>query len=125
MSASELFQRVESVGGALWLVGESLGYHLPESESLLVDELRTMKWELVDLLRQRPTTPPGVTLVRWNPIPAPVRLNRCVVVIDTHRFIEAKLRELAASLRGDQWGAGNWSCSELRSHLESVGVVVE
>jgi hypothetical protein len=90
----------------------------------MLDELRLRRCELVELLEQRPTMPPGVGLVRWEPLPAPVRLNRCITVTDTSRFIESTLRQLDKRLRGDDWGAGNWSISELVGRLECVGVGV-
>jgi hypothetical protein len=59
MHASEIIRTIESAGGALWVTGESLGYRIPESESSLLDELRICKWELVELLSQRPAMPVG------------------------------------------------------------------
>jgi len=69
--------------------------------------------------------PPGVKLVRWELLPAPVQINRCTTVTNPQRFIESTLRQLAARLSGNDWGAGNWSVSELLAFLESVGVTVE
>jgi hypothetical protein len=68
--------------------------------------------------------PPGVKLVHWEPLPAPVQLNRGVIVTDTARFIEVTLRQLGARLQGHDWRAGNWSLSELIGRLETVGVGV-
>lgn len=124
MRASEILSTVEGAGGAIWLAGASLRYRLPESMLPMLDELRLQKWELVELLEQRPTMPPGVKLVRWEPLSAPVQLNRCTTITDTERFIESTLRQLDARLRDDDWGAGNWSLSELIGRLESVGVGV-
>ena len=124
MQAREILQTVESGGGAVWLAGEALRYRVPESMLPLLDELRLRKWELMELLEQRPTIPPGVKLVRWEPLSAPVQLNRCVTVTDTGKFIESTLRQLGARLRADDWEAGDWSVSELIGRLESVGVVV-
>ncbi len=72
-----------------------------------------------------PAMPTGVKLVRWEPLPAPVQLNRCETVTDTGRFIESTLRQLAARLRGEDWAAGNWGMSQLIGRLEAVGVTVE
>lgn len=71
-----------------------------------------------------PAMPPGVKLVRWEPRSAPVQVTRWMTVTNTQGFIESTLRQLGARLRGDDWGAGNWSCAELLSRLEAVGVTV-
>jgi hypothetical protein len=124
MHASELLRTIESAGGALWVNGDSLGYRLPESESSLVDELRTRKWELLDLLRERPPMPAGVRLVHWEPVPAPVRINRWMTVLDTENFIRITLEQIDARLNGIDWKAGNWTLSELMERLEAVGAFV-
>lgn len=124
MQASEILRSVENAGGELWLEGESLRYRLPESASRLVDELRTQKWDLVNLLRRRHSLPRGLRLVRWEPIPGPVWVNRWLTVTNTERFIEITLEQVAARLSGDHWRAGNWSLSDLLERLEGVGVTV-
>jgi hypothetical protein len=124
MRASEILRTVENGGGAMWLAGAALRYRLPEAMLPMLDELRLRKWELVELLEQRPTMPPGVKLVHWEPLSPPVRLNRCVIVTDTARFIEVTLGQLGARLQGHDWSAGNWSLSELIGRLEAVGVGV-
>jgi len=124
MQVSEILRTVESGGGAVWLAGAALRYRLPESMLPILDELRLRKSELVELLEQRPTMPPGVKLVRWEPLPAPVQVNRWLTVTNTHSFIENTLHQLGARLRGDDWSAGNWSCVELVARLEAVGVTV-
>jgi len=124
MQPGEIIRTIEGAGGELWVAGESLGYRLPESAASLVEELRASKWELLELLRQRPAMPPGVRLVRWEPLAAPVPLNRWLTVLDTGRFIASTLRQLSARLSGDDFGAGNWSLSELLESLERVGVIV-
>ena len=125
MQVSEILRTVESGGGAVWLAGTALRYRLPESMLPMLDELRLRKWELVELLEQRPTMPTGVNLVRWEPLPAPVQVNRWMTVTNTQDFIESTVRQLGARLRGDDWGAGNWSCAELVARLEAVGVTVK
>ena len=124
MQASEILRTVESAGGELWVAGETLGYRLPEAAISLVDELRTCKWELLDLLRERPPMPAGVSLVRWEPAQAPVRVNRWMTVLDTYRFIRVTLDQIDARLNGVDWKAGNWTLSELLERLEAVGVTV-
>jgi hypothetical protein len=101
-----------------------LGYRLPESALSLVEALRASKWELLELLRQRPVIPPGVRLVRWEPVAAPVRLNACLTVIDTDKFIRVTLRQIEGRLAGNDWKAGHWSLSELTQRLEAMGVTV-
>lgn len=124
MRPGEIIRTIEGAGGELWIAGERLGYRLPESAASLVEELRASKWDLLELLRQRPAMPPGVRLVRWEPLSAPVQLNRWLTVLDTCRFVESKIKQLTARLRGDDFGAGNWSLSELLESLERVGVTV-
>lgn len=124
MHASEILRTVERAGGLLWVAGESLGYRLPESVLPLVDDLRTCKWELVELLRQRPTIPAGVRLVRWEPISTPVRLNHWLFVLDTDKFIRATLGQIEARLTRTDWQAGNWTLSELLERLNTVGVTL-
>ncbi len=124
MVASEILRTVENVGGVLWVTGETLGYHLPESALSLVDELRTFKWELVELLSQRPTMPAGVRLVRWEPLSPPFKVNRWLTVLDTDKFIRVTLEQIDARLNGIDWKAGNWTLSELIERLEAVGVSV-
>jgi hypothetical protein len=124
MQATEILRTVESAGGALWVTGESLGYRIPESESSLLDELRTCKWELVELLSQRPAMPAGVRLVRWDPELAPVKVNRWLTVLDTEKFIRITLGQIDARLNAIDWKAGNWTLSELLEWLNAVGVSV-
>ena len=124
-SATEILRAVQSHGGQLWLVdGERLRYRLPESLMPLVDALREHKGEIIELLAQRPSMPPGVTLQRWNPVASPVRLNRWLTVLDTDKFIRKTLEQLAAKRAGADRRAGNWSMEELMERLERVGVTV-
>jgi hypothetical protein len=124
MQASEVLRAVECAGGELWVDGESLGYRLPESALSLVETLRASKAELLELLRQRPAMPPGIRLVRWEPVAAPVRLNDCLTVLDTDQFIRATVRQIEGRLAGNDWRAGHWSLPELMQRLEAVGVCI-
>lgn len=72
-----------------------------------------------------PLMPPGVVLVRWEPVPAPVRPSACETVLDTEVFLQSTLRQLGACLRGRTWQAGNWTLAELIDRLAAVGCVVE
>jgi hypothetical protein len=121
MQANEILRSIESSGGALWVTGESLGYRIPESESSLVDQIRTCKWELLELLAQRPVVPAGVRLVSWSPKDAPVRLSECETVTDTEKFIRSTLRQLEAQLSGKDSLAGAWGLSGLLTRLEACG----
>jgi hypothetical protein len=124
VQASEILRTVENAGGALWVTGESLGYRIPESESSLLDELRTCKWELLDLLRERPPMPAGVRLVSWEPVSSPVKINRWLTVLDTDKFIRVTLEQIDARLNGIDWKAGNWTLSELIERLDAVGISI-
>jgi hypothetical protein len=121
MQANEILRNIESAGGALWVTGESLGYRIPESESSLVDEIRTCKWELVELLAQRPVMPAGIRLISWSPKDAPVRLSECETVTATEKFIRSTLQQLEAQLSGKGWLAGGWGLSGLLARLEACG----
>ena len=124
MHASEILRIVERAGGALWVTGESLAFRLPESSSSMVDELRTHKWELVELLYQRPVIPVGLKLVRWEPVTAPVKIDPWLTVLETDRFIRVTLNQIEERLTEAEWKAGNWTLSELLERLERVGVTV-
>ena len=71
-----------------------------------------------------PSMPPGVTLVSWNPKPAPIRLSQCETVTDTEKFIGSTLMQLEASLEGQGWKAGHWGLCGLLERLASVGCIV-
>lgn len=124
MKANEIIRTVENAGGELWAAGETLCYRLPESESLLVDEIRVNKWELLDLLHQRPSMPAGVRLMRWQPATPPIRLNGFLLVTNTEMFIRRTLEQVEARLTGNDWAAGHWSLTELIERLAAVGVTV-
>jgi hypothetical protein len=125
MRAAEILETVAAVGGKLWADGETLRMRLPESLRPLVEEIRVCKPDIMDLLAKRPAMPPGVRLLQWDLLAPPVQLNRYSTVIDPDKFAERTLEQLGARLWGDDWGAGNWSVSELIARLECVGVLVE
>ena len=58
MNATAILQTVESAGGELWAAGDCLNYRLPESALALVADLRAIKAELLELLRERNSTQP-------------------------------------------------------------------
>jgi len=150
MTAPELIQRVEAVGGVLSLNGDRLHYELPEDAAPILDVLRQCRDEVVRLLRGRegpqipgknrpdpyvvaleaaaqvgpPPMPPGVTLLQWAPLSPPVAIERWAVVTDVPRFAETTLSQLRAAISGKNWLAGNRSIRELVDRLEQVGVKV-
>jgi len=124
MQALEIIRTIESVGGELWIDGERLGYRVPESAVYLVDEILVSKWELLDLLHQRPLMPAGIRLMRWQPATPPVRLNGFSIVTNTEMFIRRTLEQVEARLAGNDWQAGHLSLTELIERLAAVGVIV-
>jgi hypothetical protein len=150
MTAPELIQRVEAVGGVLTLRGDRIHYELPEDAAPMLDVLRQYRDEVVQLLRGRkgplvgerrhtdpsavaleataqagpPPMPPGVKLLQWAPLSPPVAIESCAVVTDVPRFVQTTLSQLRAAISGENWLAGNRSIRELVDRLEQVGVKV-
>jgi len=56
MTAPELIETIESVGGILTLNGDRIHYELPEAAAPMLDELRQCRDEVVRLLRGRKGT---------------------------------------------------------------------
>lgn len=71
-----------------------------------------------------PEMPPGVKLVSWEPLPAPVQVSPCSTVTDIDRFIRSTLLQLKAAMEGQSWLSGNWGLSGLLDRLEACGCVV-
>jgi hypothetical protein len=127
MTAAEVLNAVENVGGSLALNGGYIKYALPKRAAWLVPELRQNREELIGLLREvqtPPPMPPGVRLLKWKPKTPPVAIVRMGIVNNVDKFIVATLRELRARLEGKNFLAGNWSLRELVERLEQVGVAV-
>jgi hypothetical protein len=149
MTAPELIQRVEAVGGVLTLRGDRIHYELPSDAAPMLDVLRQCREEVVRLLRGRerpedgkshpdpytvalekaaqsgpPPMPPGVTLLQWSPLKPPVAIESWAVVTDVPQFVQTTLSQLEAAMSGEDWLAGNWSIRELVDRLEQVGVKV-
>jgi hypothetical protein len=124
-TAFELIGRIEASGGHFMLDGERLGITPERTVLPILEEVRRNKVGIIALLQRRSAMPPGVRLLQWKPLAPPVQLNRHSTVVDTEKFAERTLQQLGARLRGDDWGAGNWSVSQLIDRLESVGVAVE
>lgn len=125
MRAEEIISAIHRGGGNIWLEGDKVRAHLPESLASLVDLIRSQKAELIAALAHRPEMPEGVRLVRWEPKHAPVSLSLCETVTDVDPFIRSTLREVASRISGDDWRAGNWTLSALIDRLADVGCIVE
>lgn len=127
MTAIELLNAVENVGGSLVLNGSQIKYAIPKRAMWLISELKQNREELIGFLRVErtpPPMPPGVRLLKWEPKTPPVAIVRMGIVSNVDKFIGATLRELQARLEGKDFLAGNWSLSELVDRLEQVGVEV-
>lgn len=128
MTAIELLNAVEKVGGSLVLNGSQIKYAIPKRARWLISELKQNREELVRLLRGERTPapmPPGVRLLKWDPKTPPVAIVRMGIVTNVDLFIDSTLRELRARLEGKNFLAGNWSLRELVDRLEQVGVRVQ
>jgi hypothetical protein len=125
MQAAELLVTVSAAGGQLWLEGDKVRARLPETLRPLVEALREHKFEIIELLAQRPAMPPGVRLVSYAPVTPPVMLSRCETVVDTSRFIRSTLRQIDARLHDKHFLAGNWPLSGLLDRLAAVGCAIE
>jgi hypothetical protein len=149
MTAPELIQTIEAVGGILTLRGDRIHYELPEDAAPMLDVLRQYRDEVVRLLRRRkgpeggmshpdpytvalekaaqagpPPMPHGVTLLEWAPLSPPVAIESWAVVTDVPQFVQTTLVQLQAAMSGENWLAGNRSIGELVDRLEQVGVKV-
>jgi hypothetical protein len=124
-SPLELIQIVESAGARFMVDGDRLGIFPKEAAAAVRAQLIEHKQEVLALLAQRPSLPPTVKLVRWEPKIAPVQISKCTTVVDVEKFISATLGQLAAHLNGQYWQAGNWPLATLLARLEAVGCVVE
>jgi hypothetical protein len=150
MTAPELIQTIEAVGGVLTLRGDRIRYELPADAAPMIEMLRQYRDEVLGVLREReqpegkqshpdpyavalekathsepPPMPIGVRLLRWAPDLPPVEIESWAVVNDVPQFIQATLGQLQAAMAGKNWLAGNRSARELVERLEQVGVKVE
>jgi hypothetical protein len=123
-AALELIRAVEANGGRFRVDGEYLVIAPGEAASPVMEELRQHKAELLAELAQRPAMPAGVRLLSWNPVSAPVQINRFTTVTNVDLFIGSTLRQLEAALDGRSWRSGNWGLSGLLERLAAVGCVV-
>jgi hypothetical protein len=124
VQAIDILDTVSAAGGVVWLDGDKVRARLPENLMPLVDVIRELKPQLIELLAQRPAMPAGVRLIRWQPVQAPVRLSECSTVTDTEKFIRTTLAQLEAALEGRKWQSGNWGLSGLLERLALCGCVV-
>jgi hypothetical protein len=74
-AALELIQIVEANGGQLRVEDGWLVIAPGDAAEPVIEELRQHKPEIIELLAQRPVMPPGVRLVRYAPLLAPVNLS--------------------------------------------------
>ena len=128
MTAIEVLNAVEKVGGSLALNGNQIKYTVPRPAVWLVTQLKEHREELIGLLREErtpPPMPPGVRLLRWEPKTPPIAVVHMGIVGNIYKFAAATLLQLRARLDGKDYLAGNWSLRELVDRLEQVGVVVE
>jgi hypothetical protein len=123
-AALELIRTVEANGGCFRVDGEYLVIAPGEAATPVMEELRQLKPEIIELLARRPAMPSGVRLVSWEPKAAPVRLSECSTVTDVNLFILSTLRQLAAHLNGEGWQDGGWGLSGLLERLAACGCVV-
>jgi len=123
-AALELIRTVEANGGCFRVDGEYMVIAPGEAATPVMEELRQLKPEIIELLARRPAMPSGVRLVSWEPKAAPVRLSECSTVTDVNLFILSTLRQLAAHLNGEGWQDGGWGLSGLLERLAACGCVV-
>lgn|SRR5262249_31371575 len=128
MRANELIAAVEAVGGKLALDGDRLCYDLPEHAESLLEQIRTRRDDICQLLAKRqqvPIPPAGVRILEWNVLAPPIVISNFAVINDPDKFARSTLARLGHSLEGRSWLAGNWSIRDLVERLEQVGVKVE
>jgi hypothetical protein len=123
-TARQLIQAVEQRGGYFVCNGDDLTVYPREAGLPLVDDLRANKEAIIEALAERPQMPAGVRLIRWQPVPAPVRLSQCDTVTDSERFIRTSLAQLEAAMKGRNWQAGNWGLYGLLERLALCGCVI-
>jgi hypothetical protein len=128
MTAPEIIQQIENLGGILAIDGDRIHCTLTDEAESLVPELRKIRDEVFRVLqdRGRPqiSMPAGVRLLRWDLKRPPVAISEISVITDPQRFAETTLRQLDTAIQGKPWAAGNWSLRDLVERLEQVGIQV-
>jgi hypothetical protein len=126
MTAPELIQQIEDLGGSLAIDGDRIRVLLTPEAETWVSELQRTRDEVFRVLleRDRPEMPDGVRLLRWDLKRPPVAISEISVITDPQRFAETTLRQLEAAIQRKPWNAGNWSTRDLCERLEQVGVHV-
>jgi hypothetical protein len=132
LSAAKLIEAVRSAGGRFTVDGDRLGVSPRTAAEPFVEDLKRHKVEILQLLRtgnmsdsKNPVLallPRGVTLLKYAPLPAPIRLSPFETVTDVERFVESALRQLTDRLAGQDFLAGNWTLSTLLERLAAVGI---
>src|ERR1700736_6417705 len=103
MTAIELLNAVENVGGSLVLNGGQIKYTIPKRATWLISELKQNREAVIGLLREGktpPPMPPGVRLLKWDPKDPPVAIVHMGIVNNVDKFIGATVRQLRARLEG-------------------------
>lgn len=124
MTAWELIQSAESSGAHFMVDGDRLGITPASAVQPMIEELRLYKFEIIELLLQRPAMPHGVRLVRYEPKKPPVQISCCETVVSVEKFVQSTLRQVDARLHDKNFLAGNWPLSELLARLAAVGCIV-
>jgi hypothetical protein len=65
MTATKVIEAIESVGGRLWLDGESCRYKIPREAEHLLPELRAHREEVCRLLAEREVGP-ACRCAKWD-----------------------------------------------------------
>jgi hypothetical protein len=107
-TAANPIDRLQELGGSLFLDGDSIRYRIPsdslEAEQLLA-EIRKDRETIISLLRDRESKapsleevkaalPPGVQMVSYQPKEVPFAVAPISVVTNSGKFFRAYLRDL-------------------------------
>jgi hypothetical protein len=133
VTLADIVSEIESAGAAFLLEDDKVRVWYPDEErrkkvAELIALLRVQRLEVAAYLKARneiPSMPQGVRLVRYEPKPAPVRLDVCSVVFDVSKFIESELRALDSRLN-DPWTIhGGFTVPQMLDRLAQAGLEVE
>lgn len=129
MTAPEIIQQIENLGGTLAIDGDRIRCALTDEAQVLVPELRRIRDEVFRALqdRGRPqiSMPAGVRLLRWALKPPPVEINTISVVLDPQRFAETTLRQLECARSCGKVGAGRRASASCNSRNQDVNQAVK
>lgn len=105
--------RLQELGGEVFLVGDRMRYRIPADEPearQLIAEIRQDREAIIALLRDRESQapsheevkamlPPGIRLRSYEPKAAPFAVAPVSVVTDAGKFYRSYLRDLACRLK--------------------------